>query len=63
MLTLKTLLASSAVLGVLGFGARAFADDSAVLVQAPIDKVFVPLGFDDNDKVELIIHGQFPNTC
>jgi hypothetical protein len=33
------------------------------LVRAPIDKVFVPQGFDDNDNVEVILHGQFPNTC
>lgn len=62
MLTRNTLIASFALLGFSGFGSYAFAE-SAVLVQAPIDKVFVPQGFDDNDKVELIIHGQFPNSC
>lgn len=33
------------------------------LVTAPVDKVFVPLGFDDNDNVEVVVHGNFPNTC
>jgi hypothetical protein len=34
-----------------------------ILVTAPVDKVFVPSGFDDNDDVEVIVHGSFPNTC
>lgn len=62
MLTRKPMLASLAIIGFVGLRSYAFAE-SAVLVQAPIDKVFVPQGFDDNDKVELIIHGQFPNSC
>ncbi len=33
------------------------------LVQAPVDKIFVPHGFDDNDNVELILKGEFPSTC
>lgn len=33
------------------------------LVTSPVDKVFVPQGFDDNDNVEVILHGTFPNTC
>ena len=33
------------------------------LVRAPVDKIYVPHGFDDNDNVELILKGQFPNTC
>ncbi len=33
------------------------------LVAAPVEKVFVPLGFDNNDNVEVVIHGHFPNTC
>lgn len=40
----------------------AFADGPE-LVPAPIEKVFVPQGFDDNDKVEVVLHGHFPNTC
>lgn len=47
---------------ILSLSAQAFANN-AVLVQAPIEKVFVPTGFDDNDKVELIVRGQFPNSC
>jgi hypothetical protein len=37
--------------------------DNPVLVQAPVDKVFVPTGFDDNDKVEVIVHGHFNSSC
>lgn len=34
-----------------------------VEISAPITHVFVPVGFDDNDTVEIIIHGHFANTC
>jgi hypothetical protein len=37
--------------------------DNPVLVPAPVDKVFVPAGFDDNDKVEVIVHGSFNSSC
>lgn len=37
--------------------------DNPVLVEAPVDKVFVPTGFDDNDKVEVIVHGHFNSSC
>ena len=33
------------------------------LVGAPVEKVFVPLGFDDNDNVEVVVHGHFQSTC
>lgn len=33
------------------------------VLPAKISDVFIPLGFDDNDNVELIIHGHFPNSC
>lgn len=45
------------------FGSSLAFANNAVLVQAPIEKAFVPMGFDDNDKVEVIVHGHFPNSC
>jgi hypothetical protein len=39
------------------------AGEQPVLVPSPVEKVFVALGFDDNDDVELVLHGHFPNTC
>lgn len=51
-----------ALVVVCGLNGSAFASGSKV-VQAPVEKVFVPLGFDDNDKVEVIVHGHFPNSC
>jgi hypothetical protein len=33
------------------------------VVEAPIDHVFVPNGFDNNDHVELVVTGKFPNPC
>jgi hypothetical protein len=34
-----------------------------VLTNAPIRNVFVPVGFDDNDTVEVIVHGHFRDSC
>lgn len=33
------------------------------VVEAPVDHVFVPNGFDNNDQVEVIVTGKFPNPC
>ncbi len=30
---------------------------------APVDKIYIPDGFDDNDNVEVIVHGNFPDSC
>ncbi len=32
-------------------------------VASPIEKIFIPEGFDDNDNIEVVLHGNFPNTC
>lgn len=37
--------------------------EGPILVDAPVDRIFVPLGFDDNDKVEVVISGKFSNSC
>jgi hypothetical protein len=29
----------------------------------PVDNVFVPSGFDTNDKTQIFLEGKFPNTC
>jgi hypothetical protein len=34
-----------------------------VEITAPIERIFVPNGYDDNDNIELILHGKFRNTC
>lgn len=33
------------------------------IVAAPVEQVFVPFGFDSNDNVEVIVHGNFVNSC
>ena len=33
------------------------------VVPAPLDHLFIPAGFDNNDNVELVVTGRFPNTC
>lgn len=30
---------------------------------APVEKIFVPQGFDDNDNAEVVVQGRFPNAC
>ncbi len=50
------------VVGMIGMSKVAMADASA-LITAPVDRIFVPAGFDDNDKVEVIVHGQFSSSC
>lgn len=32
-------------------------------VEFPARQVFVPEGFDDNDSIQFIVHGEFPNNC
>lgn len=58
---MKVLLTLAAVLG---FSGQVLADaNNPVLVTAPVEKVYVPSGFDDNDKVEVIVHGHFNSSC
>src|SRR5688572_18284654 len=32
-------------------------------VVSPVDHLFVPKGFDNNDNVEVVVTGKFPNPC
>ncbi|MCB0419004.1 MAG: hypothetical protein KDD39_15265, partial [Bdellovibrionales bacterium] len=32
-------------------------------VSVPVNEVFVPVGFDDNDRVEVVLDGYLPDTC
>jgi hypothetical protein len=41
----------------------AHADTAPSLVAAPVEKVFVPIGFDSNDDAEVVVHGHFPSSC
>lgn len=31
--------------------------------EAPVSKVYIPSGYDDNDTVEIMVSGEFPNGC
>lgn len=33
------------------------------VVVAPVDHLFVPQGFDNNDNIEVVVTGKFPNPC
>jgi hypothetical protein len=34
-----------------------------VVTDAPVEAIFIPSGFDDNDNVEVVLHGTFPDAC
>lgn len=36
---------------------------SPLVVDAPVDQLFIPEGFDNNDNVEIVVTGKFPNVC
>lgn len=59
---LKKSINVSACLVGLAFGATAsFAAPKEI--DSPIEKVFVPDGFDNNDNVEVVLYGHFPTSC
>jgi hypothetical protein len=37
--------------------------DKPFIVDAPVEAIFIPSGFDDNDNVEVVLHGTFPDGC
>jgi len=46
------------------YAVEARADSPSVSREpAPVEHVFVPQGFDDNDNAEVIVQGRFPNAC
>lgn len=49
------------LLGLILFAAIAEASPKVVL--SPVDHLFIPHGFDNNDNVEVIVTGKFPNPC
>lgn len=51
LLTLATVLLSSSLLA------------APIIVKAPVDHLFVPTGFDNNDNVELFVSGEFASSC
>ncbi len=59
---MKTLLIAVGMGLTIGTAAVAGAGDP-IEIQAPIEKIFVPAGFDDNDNAEVVLHGNFPDTC
>lgn len=39
------------------------ADTDPELVKVPLKRAFIPVGFDDNDQVQLLVAGEFPDSC
>ena len=34
-----------------------------IVIDAPVEHIYIPMGFDSNDSVEVIVTGYFPNAC
>ena len=56
------------ILGVVLLGAAFFFStvtkaDGPALVPVNLDKAYIPIGFDDNDRAEISVAGQLPNSC
>ncbi len=62
MQTSMPALSVAAVLSALS-GVAATPAKQPEIVDSPVEKIFVPHGFDDNDVAEVILQGHFPNTC
>jgi hypothetical protein len=43
--------------------ASSMAIANPIIIDAPVDHLFVPEGFDNNDNVEFVVTGAFPNPC
>ena len=54
---------SCIAIGLFATAGLGLAKTGPVMVDAPIEKIFIPHGFDDNDNVEVVIHGKFPSSC
>lgn len=45
------------------FASAAIAQSGPQVIDAPISKIYIPHGFDDNDNVGIVMHGKFSSTC
>lgn len=52
----------SFALATLSFSSLLLAQDPQIIA-SPVEHLFVPAGFDNNDNVEVIVTGSFPNPC
>jgi hypothetical protein len=39
------------------------AQAQTTIIDAPVEHIYVPMGFDSNDSVEVVVTGYFPNAC
>lgn len=51
------------VFATLAFSGPLRADTEPIITNWNVDQAFVPVGFDDNDKVQITVEGTFPSTC
>ncbi|MGE0174482.1 MAG: hypothetical protein AB7T49_16925 [Oligoflexales bacterium] len=58
---MKKFLASLVLAG--AAGSYASAQISPTEIPSPVEKIFIPMGFDDNDNSEVVLKGTFPTPC
>lgn len=56
-------LKSAFIFAALIFSSQAFAQGSPTQVPVAFARTYIPLGFDDNDNVQIVGEGAFPNSC
>ena len=56
---MRNLIVTAALL----VSSQLMAQGPVVVVDAPLDHLFIPQGFDNNDNVEVVVTGKYPNPC
>lgn len=61
---MRKLLAIGSSIWFAALATSAFADQQGpVEIPAPVSKIYIPMGFDDNDNAEVVLKGEFPTSC
>jgi len=63
MKNVRTIAAGSVALLATAFGMSSAAFAAGELTPVQVAEVFVPVGFDDNDEVVVVLDGYLPNSC
>jgi len=45
------------------FCTAVMANTNPKLIDVPLHRTYVPIGFDSNDRIQVVVVGEFPNTC
>lgn len=62
-LTINKRIYMKSVVLTLTFLFTSFLQAQVSVVDAPVNHLFIPTGYDNNDNIELVVSGFYPNTC